>query len=712
MSIPLTGDKMSDNNEIIMYKTWASEDERQSAFSENTGEGYGAMEKAEAYGQRQRTSYLDIEPNTSVRTGFLRQDYDYFRPGESISKRQKRIIKQCMAAYDKVGIIRNVIDLMSDFSSQGLSIYHPNKTIEKFFRTWFKQVNGLERSERFLNYLYRCGNVPVRRNVTKVNKKTSDSLRRATADNFVNVQNKNYAKNVIPWSYEFLNPLALDIANNASRLNGDGPDYVLNINDLTHQAMMESIRSNDSIKNIFPADVKRAIEKNKRQIPLNDVSMYFYKKDDWMAWANPMIYAILDDIIMLEKMKLADIAALDGAISNVRLWTLGSLDHKIIPTAAATKRLRNQLASHVGGGTMDFVWGPELQFKESSSQVYKFLGEAKYQPVLTSIYAGLGIPPTLTGASTSGGYSNNFVSLKTLIERLEYGRDIISGFWRQELEMVRQAMGFRLPAVIKFDEIILSDESTQKELYIKLNDRGLISDETILERFGELPNIEKIRVKREEKERGIGKGKPPKAGPYHNPQHKEDVAKIALTKDQLDSKTFLEDLNLPYSEPQVEEPSKQDTGDEYEPEVQNGRPKNSRDQQKRKEKRVLPRSSEASKSTICLWGVKAQEKITKIVTPIALAKFSKSTARSLTKTEVDQLEYFKLCIFTGMRPMMPISEAVIQKLINSGNTPSQEFQDSVKAMVSDFKNSFGRNPKVEELRLINSEAFCSTCLNI
>ena len=206
---------MSDNKEVIMYKTWSSEDERQQAFSGDIGEDYGPMEKAQAYGQRQRTSYLDIEPNTSVRTGFLRQDYDYFRPGESIAKRQKRIIKQCMAAYDKVGIIRNVIDLMSDFSSQGLNIYHPNKTIEKFFRTWFKQVNGLERSERFLNYLYRCGNVPVRRNVTKVNKKTTDSLKRAHGDNFVQVENKNYSKNVIPWSYEFLNPLAIDIANDA-----------------------------------------------------------------------------------------------------------------------------------------------------------------------------------------------------------------------------------------------------------------------------------------------------------------------------------------------------------------------------------------------------------------------------------------------------------------------------------------------------------------
>ena len=51
-----------------------------------------------------------------------------------------------------------------------------------------------------------------------------------------------------------------------------------------------------------------------------------------------------------------------------------------------------------GGGTMDLVWGPDLDFKESNSQVYKFLGSEKYQPLLTSIYAGLGIPPTLTGS--------------------------------------------------------------------------------------------------------------------------------------------------------------------------------------------------------------------------------------------------------------------------------------------------------------------------
>ena len=70
----------------------------------------------------------------------------------------------------------------------------------------------------------------------------------------------------------------------------------------------------------FKKDIKNGV----KDIPLEDdrLSIFYYKKDDWRQWANPMIYAILDDIIMLEKMRLADLSALDGAISNIRLWTL------------------------------------------------------------------------------------------------------------------------------------------------------------------------------------------------------------------------------------------------------------------------------------------------------------------------------------------------------------------------------------------------------
>lgn len=694
-------------NEDSLYRTWDSDSQRQEAYAQTSDnvEAYDGVQKALAYGRR--TSYIDIEPNRSVRTSFLRSDYDNFRPGESVSNRQKRIIKQCMQAYDKVGIIRNVIDLMSDFASQGLAIVHPNKTIEKFYRKWWQEVGGVDRSERFLNYLYRTGNVVVRRRTARINKQQERNLRNSLAAD-VKIEPLKFLKREIPWSYDFLNPLAIDIKNNGSYIVGK-PEFLLNISKNSYEQLVKTDNSPNTIFKTLPLDIQKRLQAGDRKIPLDpdNVQMYYYKKDDWLLWANPMIYAILDDIIMLEKMKLADIAALDGAISNVRLWTVGDLDHKIIPTKAAINKLRDILASNVGGGTMDLVWGPELKFTESQSQVYRFLGSEKYQPVLTSIYAGLGIPPTLTGASSSGGYTNNYVSLKTLIERLEYGREVLSQFWRHEIKLVQKAMGFRLPAEIHFDSIVLSDEAAQKKLLMDLADRDIISQETLLERFREIPSIERVRVRREERERTNDVSAPKKASPYHNPQHKQDVAKIAMTKDVLDNGEYLESLGLPPVS--AEEPAKEEVRklpldtENTEPINEGGRPKFSRDTQKRKEKRVLPRSSDATAKT--LWAMEAQSKISDIVSPIALAHFDKKNVRSLNKAEVDQLEHLKLCILTGMQPFMEIDESLVKQLIDNKNKPSQAFHDLAQAKKQDFIKSNKRDPNTSEMRFIYSATF-------
>jgi hypothetical protein len=691
-----------------LYRTWDSDSQKQDAYAQTSDaiEAYDGIQKAVAYGRR--TSYIDIEPNRSVRTSFLRQDYDNFRPGESVSSHQKRIIKQSMQAYDRVGIIRNVIDLMSDFASQGLTLVHPNKTIEKFYRKWFTQVSGVDRSERFLNYLYRCGNVVVKRRTAKLNRKKELELRRAAGAD-LEIKDVKVNRREIPWTYDFLNPLAVDVRDYGSQVIGK-PEFVLNLSKYTYETLVKSTNSNKTIFKTLPNDLQKRLKQGDRTIPLdeNKVSFYHYKKDDWLLWANPMIYAILDDIIMLEKMKLADLAALDGAISNVRLWTVGDLDHKIIPTKAAINKLRDILASNVGGGTMDLVWGPELQFSESQSQVYKFLGAEKYQPVLTSIYAGLGIPPTLTGASASGGYTNNYVSLKTLIERLEYGREILAQFWRQEIELIRKAMGFRFPAEIHFDSIVLSDEAAEKQLLIQLADRDIISSETLLERFRELPGIERIRVRREERERSNDKNAPKKAGPYHNPQHKDDIAKISLTKDVLDSDEYLEKIGLP---PAIKEevvdvqPTREE--EEYDPEEPNGRPKFSRDTTKRKEKRVLPRSGQATTAT--LWAVEAQNKISDVISPIALAHFNKKNARSLNKAEVDQLEYLKMCILTGMTPFMEITPEVVKDLLDRGTKPSDDFNSVVQANIDSFVSANSKQPNTSEMKYIYASAFVDMC---
>jgi hypothetical protein len=692
-----------------LYKTWDSDSQKEQAYAATSDnvEAYDGVQKAVAYGRR--TSYIDIEPNRSVRTGFLREDYDNFRPGESVSNYQKRIMKMCMQAYDKVGIVRNVIDLMSDFAAQGLTIVHPNKNVEKFYRKWFLQVNGTDRSERFLNYLYRCGNVVVKRRNAKLNPQKEKELRR-TAGNDIVIKNIKVNKREVPWTYDFLNPLAVDIQDYGGQVVGK-PEFVLNMSKMTYESLVKSSTKNQTIFKTLPNDLQKRLHDGDRKIPLNpdDVAFYYYKKDDWLLWANPMIYAILDDIIMLEKMKLADLAALDGAISNVRLWTVGDLEHKIIPTKAAINKLRDILASNVGGGTMDLVWGPELNFTESNSQVYKFLGSEKYQPVLTSIYAGLGIPPTLTGASSSGGYTNNYVSLKTLIERLEYGRDVLKQFWRHEIELVRKAMGFRYPAEIHFDSIVLSDEAAEKNLLIQLADRDIISHETLLERFKEMPSMEKVRVRREEKDRRDDV-LPDKASPYHNPQHREDIAKIALTKDML-ADEYLDDMGLPVSvdetpEPQPtkeapEAPEKQE--DNNEPINPVGRPFFSKDSTKRKQKRVLPKSGSPTASV--LWAVQAQDQIADILSPIALSHFNKKNMRSLSKAEMSQVDYLKLCILTGMKPYMDINSDMVKELLDSGSQPSQAFTNMVQNEVESFKTSNNRTPNSSELKYINASVF-------
>ena len=693
-----------------LYKTWDSDSQKEQAYAATSDnvEAYDGIQKAVAYGRR--TSYIDIEPNRSVRTGFLREDYDNFRPGESVSNYQKRIMKMCMQAYDKVGIVRNVIDLMSDFAAQGLTIVHPNKNVEKFYRKWFLQVNGTDRSERFLNYLYRCGNVVVKRRNAKLNPQKEKELRR-TAGQDVVIKNIKVNKREVPWMYDFLNPLAVDIQDYGGQVVGK-PEFVLNMSKMTYESLVKNSTKNQTIFKTLPNDLQKRLHEGDRKIPLSpdDVAFYYYKKDDWLLWANPMIYAILDDIIMLEKMKLADLAALDGAISNVRLWTVGDLEHKIIPTKAAINKLRDILASNVGGGTMDLVWGPELKFTESQSQVYKFLGAEKYQPVLTSIYAGLGIPPTLTGASSSGGYTNNYVSLKTLIERLEYGRDVLCQFWRHEIELVRKAMGFRYPAEIHFDSIVLSDEAAEKNLLIQLADRDIISHETLLERFREMPGIEKVRVRREEKDRRDDV-LPDKASPYHNPQHREDIAKIALTKDKL-SDEYLDDMGLPVSNEETPEPKQEPIKEAPEKQEDNndpinpvGRPFFSRDSTKRKQKRVLPKSGSPTASV--LWAVQAQDQIADILSPIALSHFNKKNMRSLSKAEMSQVDYLKLCILTGMKPYMDITSDMVKELLDSGSQPSQAFTNMVQDEVESFKTSNNRVPNSSELKYINATVFVS-----
>lgn len=688
--------KTGEDNSKNPYIFWTSAEDQQSAFDKTSGnvDSYDGVMSSSA----SRRSFIDIEPNITVRTDFLKDDYYRFRPFEEPANNFKQAMSMCMKAYERVGIVKNVIDLMGDFGSQGITLNHSNKQVEKFYRAWWKKINGAERSERFLNMLYRCGNVIIHKRYGKITKKQQKNMSKGKEE-LVEFKEQEVTKKQIPLRYDFLNPLQIEVEGGyAGAFSGDRI-YRMKIS----HSVRKSFEANSKFADKLPAAVKEALKNQQNFIKLdnNTLEVFFYKKDDWELWANPMVNAIIDDIMMLEKMKLADMSALDGAISNIRLWKLGNLEHKILPNKGAIDKLRNILASNVGGGTMDLVWGPEIDFKESNTQIYKFLGSEKYQPVLNSIYAGLGIPPTLTGlAGQSGGFTNNFISLKTLIERLEYGRDLLFKFWEKEIEYVQKSMGFTAPATLHFDHMILSDEAAEKNLLIQLADRDIISVETLRDRFGELNEIEESRIKTEGRKRNK-RQMPHKADPFHNGNIDSEYRKIALQRGEIgiDDVTTLQPK-------EVESPDNETSPPQQSPKApkDNGRPKFSQDTQPRKQKRVLPRTK-ASISSLMIWTNEAQKTIASILTPAMLNHYGKKNLRELTKSELGELEEIKFKVLCNIKPHTTINEQIIASILENNprlNARQKRIEHQLKA---EFIENNGRNPSIDELRQIYNLAY-------
>jgi hypothetical protein len=667
------------------YITWNDDnlDEKRTALNEASKalDEFTVVQKSAANNSRYRLDFSNLDGPTSGRPGLTRSDYDYFRPEESIPSHIKGIFNKADVIYNRVGLVKNVIDLMGDFACQGIRLVHPNRRIERFYRNWFNKVKGEERSERFLNNLYRIGNVVINRQTAKISVKVADSLYKSVAspDLLVNDVEKIVEKREIPWKYTFIDPVCVDV------IGGSLSSFVGNKTySITIPGTLRKIINNPKneaerriIDQLPPAIIEAAKSKKPYVLDSNKTLVFHYKKDDWKTWAYPMIYSIMDDINVIEKLKLADLAALDGAISNIRIFKLGSLEHKIAPTPAAASKLSNILQNNVGGGTMDLVWGPDIELLESKTSVHQFLGEGKYTPHLNSVYAGLGIPPTLTGTYGAAGTTNNFISLKTLTQRLQYGRKVLMSFWKHEIELVQKAMGFRFPAKIEFDRMDLSNEEAEKALLLQLSDRNIVSDELVQRVFGFDPETEKTRLNRESRERDSNR-MVTKAGPFFDGNFENTMKKMALqlglaTPSQVGlelSNKKKGEMNAVEIKSKFSTPKTQTGGgspnnpDSLPGQPQQGRPMNSKDTDQRKQRTFSPRTG----ASLNLWTIKTQEKIADILNPIFLDFYNKKNMRSLSHTEYEEAENTKAKIFFAIDPLVDVTEELVLSKLNTINS--------------------------------------------
>jgi len=706
---PRSKDKQNQQiGEGAAYVSWDSDDPAArnlalASYSDTVQEFSSA-----SVGSRGR-DFSDLTTYLSGKPGFNQSDYDWFRPDSATPRSHQEIIAFARASYRRIGLIRNAIDLMGDFACQGIRLIHPNKRIEKFYNDWFMRAQGKTVSERMCNLLFREANVPIRMKTAKLNKQKRLQMQKsvATVDMEAVLSNRNFQKGEIPWQYVFLDPLLIGVVGGqVSNMIGQQKLYTMKLPTSFKREIAKLKNSNNpaerSVLAKLPQEIVKAAESSKGiLLPPEKTFMLHYKKDDWQQWADPMTYACFSDLILYEKLKLADKAALDGAVNKIRVWKLGSLDHKLAPTPTAASALGEILGASVGGGSTDIVWGPDIELIESGTDVQRFLGEEKYRPTLMSIYACLGIPPTLTGTFGASGTTNNFISLKTLTERLNYVRNIITDFWLQQIKIVQEAMGFRISAQVEFDFMYLDDPAAMTQLLISLADRNIISDEFVQRNVKAAPSVESNRLSSENKKRNSGKMSE-KISPYHAVDKDFALEKIALQTGVVSPTQVgveLEEGGDDKSALEMRQPSRRTKNetdrveDKEEPTGDSGRPKNSRDISPRKKREYKPRD----RASVLLWARSAQEEISKHVNQGLLEQFDKKNMRSLTSQEFDQVERVKFEILCNLDYENEVDFNNILEAMNE-DPIEEEVYGECNLWITDASEQMKRRLSVSEIR--------------
>ena len=94
-------------------------------------EFYKNLSKLPVYTSKSANTFQNAYNNIDIRDEYSYYDYENYRPNSKIPRTPKGKISACMQAYEESGngIIRNIVDLMADFTVKGINLAHPNKKI-------------------------------------------------------------------------------------------------------------------------------------------------------------------------------------------------------------------------------------------------------------------------------------------------------------------------------------------------------------------------------------------------------------------------------------------------------------------------------------------------------------------------------------------------------------------------------------------------------
>jgi hypothetical protein len=376
----------------------------------------------------------------------------------------QQAIVLCQKAYWNVAIFRNTIDIQTEFANSKLNFKGRNKRSIKFFKEWYKKINGWSLSERFFREWFRSGNVFIYKFLYQLTSPEVNKMSRAEASK------------MIPLRYMILNPADLRAEGSATFVNFN---YYKMINSY-ELARLKVPKTEDEKRfmNSLPPEVREQIKRGEMpEIPIDTkyLTAVFCGKQDYEALSVPMYYPVLFDIdLKLEFKKMEKVIA-RTADYMILMITAGDKDRDANTNSRILAALQDLFEMESVGRVLVSDYSTKAEFV--LPDLNKILGPDKYQVVNQDIANGL-----MNIFWGDEKFANSMVKIKVFLERLNSARQaFLNNFLIPEMELIAKELGFtEIPEPV-FDDVDLKEEIEYMKIYTRLAEIGMLTPEELFD---------------------------------------------------------------------------------------------------------------------------------------------------------------------------------------------------------------------------------------
>lgn len=394
-------------------------------------------------------------------------------------------------AYFNFSVLKNVVDVMTEFSVSRLHLKGGTAKSRAFFDTYMKSINIWGLMDQFFREFYRSGNVFIFRFDKQVQEKDIRKLSKT-------FKTKAAAELVVPSKYIILSPGDVE-KDGSSNFAFGGYFKVFNGYELSRLRSPQTQEDRDLLASLPPSVISKINDTSSQgeiHMPLDpsNVSAVFFKKQDYEPFGCPMAWPVLKELNAKEEMKQVDMALARMLQQAILVVTSGAEPDKGGVSKKHLQSLKTLFENQSVGRVLVADYTTKVDFVVP--KVADILDPKKYEILDRDI--NIGLNNIFVGGEK---FANQSAKVEVFVERLRHGREaFLYDFLKPEIKRISEDLGFQSHPEPEFEEINLADKGVMAKIYTRLGEIGHLTPQETFKAIetGQLPE-EEVSVENQKK---------------------------------------------------------------------------------------------------------------------------------------------------------------------------------------------------------------------